>query len=133
MTIRNSKEQDFKRIMEIYAFAREYMKTHGNPNQWGPTNWSPEELILNDIRECNSYVCLNEAENVVGFFYFIQGYCTQGLNLLIEEARTIVPENELYFHCNIDNPASLKVMLKNSGVIHHKDQSRYYVRIKLRG
>ncbi len=35
MTIRNSKEQDFMRIMEIYAFAREYMKTHGNPNQWG--------------------------------------------------------------------------------------------------
>ncbi len=44
-----------------------------------------------------------------------------------------VPENELYLHCNIDNPASLKVMLKNGGVIHHKDQSGYYVRIKLRG
>lgn len=61
------------------------------------------------------------------------GYCTQGLKLLIEEARKIVPENELYLHCNIDNPASLKVMLKNGGVIHHKDQSGYYVRIKLRG
>lgn len=61
------------------------------------------------------------------------GYCTQGLKLLIEEARRIVPENELYLHCNIDNPASLRVMLKNGGVIHHKDQSGYYVRIKLRG
>ena len=37
--------------MEIYAFAREYMKTHGNPNQWDPTNWPPEELIHNDIKE----------------------------------------------------------------------------------
>ncbi len=61
------------------------------------------------------------------------GYCTQGLKLLIEEARKIVPENELYLHCNIDNSASLKVMLKNGGAIHHKDQSGYYVRIKLRG
>ena len=61
------------------------------------------------------------------------GYCTQGLKLLIEEARKIVPEDELYLHCNIDNPASLRVMIKNGGVIHHKDQSGYYVRIKLRG
>ena len=37
MKIRKSTEQDFKRIMEIYAFAREYMKTHGNPNQWEAT------------------------------------------------------------------------------------------------
>ena len=59
------------------------------------------------------------------------GYCTKGLKLLIEEAKKIVPENELYLHCNIDNPASLRVMIKNGGVIHHKDQSGYYVRIKL--
>ena len=59
--------------MEIYAFAREYMKTHGNPNQWGPTNWPPEELIHNDIKEGNSYVCLNDFEQVIGVFYFIQG------------------------------------------------------------
>ncbi len=44
-----------------------------------------------------------------------------------------VPENELYLHCNIDNPASLRVMIKNGGVIHHKDQNGYFVRIKLRG
>ena len=71
-------------------------------------------------------------------FYFLwsdegNGYCTQGLKLLIEEARKIVPENELYLHCNIDNPASLRVMIKNGGVIHHKDQDGYFVRIKLRG
>lgn len=41
--------------------------------------------------------------------------------------------NELYLHCNIDNPASLRVMIKNGGVIHHKDQDGYFVRIKLRG
>ena len=68
MRIRKSTEQDFKRIMEIYAFAREYMKTHGNPNQWGPTNWPPEELIHNDIKEENSYVCLNDSEKGIGAF-----------------------------------------------------------------
>ncbi len=60
MKIKKTTEQDFMRIMEIYAFAREYMKAHGNPNQWGPTNWPPEELIHNDIKEGKSYVCLKE-------------------------------------------------------------------------
>ena len=49
MKIRKSTEQDFTRIMEIYAFAREYMKTHGNPNQWGPTNWPPVKLMVSFI------------------------------------------------------------------------------------
>lgn len=61
-----------------------------------------------------------------------RGYCTQGLKMIIEEARKIVPENELYLHCNSDNAASLKVMLKNGGVIHHQNESGFFVRIKLR-
>ena len=61
-----------------------------------------------------------------------RGYCTKGLELLIHEARKIVPEDELYMHCNLDNPASLRVMQKNGGIIHHKDESGYFVRIKLR-
>lgn len=61
-----------------------------------------------------------------------RGYCTKGLGLLIEEAKKIVPENELYLHCNSDNEASLKVMLKNGGVIHHQNKDGFFVRIKLR-
>ncbi len=61
-----------------------------------------------------------------------KGYCTEGLRLLIEEARKIVPEDELYLHCNADNMASLRVMLKNGGTIHHKDENGVFVRIKLR-
>lgn len=49
MEIRKSTEQDFHRMMEIYAFARDFMAKHGNPSQWGPTHWPPEELIHNDI------------------------------------------------------------------------------------
>ena len=72
MEIRRSTEQDFDRMMAIYAHARAFMAAHGNPNQWGPTNWPPEELIHRDISSGNSYVCEHEGR-VVGTFYFIQG------------------------------------------------------------
>ena len=73
MMIRNSTGQDFDRMMEIYAFARDYMAEHGNPNQWGPTNWPPEDLIHNDIQSGNSYVCVNDEGKVIGTFYYICG------------------------------------------------------------
>ena len=72
MEIRKSTEKDFAAIMEIYAYARSFMAEHGNPNQWGPTNWPPEELIHSDIAAGNSYVC-TDGEKVVGTFYFIYG------------------------------------------------------------
>ena len=73
MQIRKTREEDVPRIMEIYAHARKFMKDHGNPNQWGPTNWPPEALIHDDIRDGNSYVCLNEKDQVIGTFFFIHG------------------------------------------------------------
>ena len=65
--------QDLDRIMEIYAYAREYMAQHGNPNQWGATNWPPESLIRRDIADGNSYVCENDEGKTVGTFFFICG------------------------------------------------------------
>lgn len=59
--------------MEIFCYARRFMAAHGNPNQWGPRNWPPEELIRRDIRVGDSYVCLNDTGRVIGTFYFIQG------------------------------------------------------------
>ena len=73
MKIRRSTEQDFERIMEIYAYARKFMAEHGNPNQWGPTCWPPEGLIHADIRSGDSYVCTDEEGRVVGVFYYIYG------------------------------------------------------------
>ena len=73
MRIRKTTLQDLDRVMEIYAFARQYMAQHGNPNQWGPTNWPPEKLIRNDIADGSSYVCENEAGKVIGTFFFIYG------------------------------------------------------------
>lgn len=73
MEIRKSVQEDLDRIMEIYKFARAFMASHGNPNQWGPTRWPPEDLIRQDIREGHSYVCVNSAGKVIGTFFFIQG------------------------------------------------------------
>ena len=49
MIIRHSEEKDFERMMEIYAYARQFMADHGNPLQWGPTNWPPADLLHQDI------------------------------------------------------------------------------------
>ena len=73
MYIRKSTKEDIRRMMEIYSYAREYMAEHGNPNQWGPTNWPPEELIRCDIREGNSYVCVSDTGKVIGTFFYISG------------------------------------------------------------
>ena len=51
MEIRHSKEADFDQIMKIYKYARKFMAENGNPNQWGPTNWPPEELIHSGVNE----------------------------------------------------------------------------------
>ena len=55
--IRKAEEKDLPGIMEIYAGAREFMAEHGNPRQWGNTNWPPEALIRKDISEGKSFVC----------------------------------------------------------------------------
>lgn len=72
MEIRHSTEEDFHQIMKIYEYARRFMAEHGNPNQWGPTNWPPEALIHSDIAAGNSYVCTYEGK-IVGTFFFNQG------------------------------------------------------------
>lgn len=59
-----------------------------------------------------------------------RGYATKGLKLLINEASKIIPEDEIYLRVNKNNPASLSVMLKNGGYIHHEDNEKYYVRIR---
>lgn len=69
MYIRKSEERDLKKIMEIYAAARRFMAEHGNPRQWGATNWPPEALIREDIKHGDSYVCIENDEIAAVFFY----------------------------------------------------------------
>ena len=85
MIIRKSDIQDLPRIQEIYAYARSFMAQHGNPNQWGPTNWPPEALLRQDIRDGHSYVCLDEDGRVIGTFFFIFGEDIEPTYRVIED------------------------------------------------
>ena len=73
MKIRKSTPNDLPRMLEIYAFARDFMARTGNPNQWGPNKWPPEALLREDIDSGHSYVCEDDAGRVAGTFFFIQG------------------------------------------------------------
>ena len=69
MEIRHTTEADLPVIMRIYSLARSFMAEHGNPRQWGPTNWPPEELIRADIAAGSSYVCIHHGRVIGTFFY----------------------------------------------------------------
>ncbi|MCR5188267.1 MAG: GNAT family N-acetyltransferase [Treponema sp.] len=69
MNIRPAQNSDIKHIMEIYAFARDFMAKNGNPNQWGPTNWPPLDLLKQDIEKQKLFVCIEDERIVAVFFY----------------------------------------------------------------
>jgi len=71
MEIRNTELTDLDKVMEIYDHARQYMREHGNMNQW--INGYPKiEMITEDIKERSSYVCLDDGQ-IVGVFRFTLG------------------------------------------------------------
>ncbi len=69
MQIRKADEIDVERMMDIYASARAFMAAHGNPRQWGPTNWPPRVLVEEDVATGRGYVCEHEGRIVGAFFY----------------------------------------------------------------
>ena len=95
--------------------------------------WKDGEII--GQYRIRHYLCesLRTGAGHIGYFiakpYRGKGYGTEGLRLTLEEARRIVPEEEFYLRVNRDNPASLRVMLKNGGRIAGQDGGHYYVRI----
>ena len=84
MEIRHSTPQDLDRMEEIYVHARQFMRETGNPNQWGPTNWPPTDLLREDIAAGRSYVCTCDGR-VVGTFCFLQGEDIEPTYRVIQE------------------------------------------------
>lgn len=68
MMIRKTSQQDIERVMDIYAAARAFMASDGNPDQWGIA-YPPQNMIEDDITQGYSYVC-EEDGVVLGVFYF---------------------------------------------------------------
>ncbi len=64
--------------------------------------------------------------------YRNHGYASEGLKLIIEEARKLpIDTNELYLRVLKNNSASLKVQQKNGAKIVREDDTHYYTRIPL--
>lgn len=93
-----------------------------------------DDTIVGQFR-IRHYLCESLRTGAGHIGYFIakpfrgKGYGTEGLRLTLEEARRIVPEEEFYLRVNLDNPASLHVMLRNGGRVVGQDESHYFVRI----
>ncbi len=69
--VRKATKEDLPRILAIYAQAREFMASRGNPSQWGGHH-PPATLLEGDIRLGNLYVL--EADGIIhGVFAFILG------------------------------------------------------------
>ena len=83
MQIRKTTIADLPRLLELYANARAFMADHGNPRQWGATNWPPEALLRQDIANGNSYVCV-EDDRIVGTFFYIAGHDIESTYRIIE-------------------------------------------------
>ena len=90
-SIRHTVVDDLPAIMEIYSYARSYMALHGNPRQWGLTNWPPEQLIREDIAAGRSYVCLC-GDRIAATFCYIEGAGVEPTYAKINEGSWKSPE-----------------------------------------
>ncbi len=68
MNIRKSTRNDLDILMHLYENARTFMRSHGNPTQWG-TTYPEKDLILSDIESGHSYVC-EEHDKIIATFYY---------------------------------------------------------------
>lgn len=69
--VRKATQQDFSRILEIYAYARSFMAQNGNPTQWGKT-YPDAKLLQEDLSEERLYV-VTCGDKVCGVFMFTIG------------------------------------------------------------
>ncbi len=66
--IRKAEEPDLLEVMDLYAYARQFMELHGNETQWGQT-YPPKELLQRDISRGTLYV-ISDGTGIHGVFYF---------------------------------------------------------------
>lgn len=84
-----------------------------------------------NLRHClNDF--LREGPGHIGYCiskkYRGKGYATKGLELTLTKARQMCI-HEVYMSVNKDNPASLRVQIKNGAYIHHENEKEYFTRV----
>lgn len=67
LEIRKTRKEDIPQIKQIFATARQFMASNGNPDQWAPTYPSDEQL-LNDINNGDSFVVISDSRQIVATF-----------------------------------------------------------------
>lgn len=69
--IRLANYEDLNQILDIYAHARKFMASTGNPYQWG-NNYPDAEILKSDIEKGHLHVCYDE-NTIYGVFVFFVG------------------------------------------------------------
>ncbi|MCQ2235816.1 MAG: GNAT family N-acetyltransferase [Bacteroidales bacterium] len=72
MLIRPTDVSELPVLAQIFESARQYMRSTGNPTQWGSSRPSLDK-VKNDIHLGHSYVCINNNGEIVATFAFIKG------------------------------------------------------------
>lgn len=70
--IRKTQLTETDRLMDIFMQAKRIMRKDGNMKQW-TGNYPSVEIITQDIQNGNSYVCLDDTDEIIGTFAFIPG------------------------------------------------------------
>ena len=77
MNVRLATREDIPEILWTFAIARDYMKKHDNPTQWGD-DWPNQEILEEDIEKEICYVLTQEnvalgGEEILGAFTMFYG------------------------------------------------------------
>lgn len=70
--IKKTQLEEIDILMGIFEQAKRIMRKDGNMKQW-TGNYPSTDIVKADIQNGNSYVCLNEKEEIIGTFAFIRG------------------------------------------------------------
>ena len=108
-----------------------------------PEGWVPQTCfflwhddVIVGLFHLRHFLCESLVEGsghigyIIGNEYRGRGYGIEGLGLVLQVASQMVPEDEIYLRVKKDNTASLKIMQKNGGYIHHEDAEHFFVRVK---
>lgn len=70
--IRLAKENEIDRALEIFEIARQFMRDHGNPNQWN-TSYPDRETLTDDVAKGQLYFICDENDYPRAAFAFLHG------------------------------------------------------------
>ncbi|MGI6816184.1 GNAT family N-acetyltransferase [Bacteroides sp. KG123] len=72
IAIRRTRSEEADVLTDVFGKAKRIMRESGNMRQW-TGNYPSKEIIVADIENGNSYVCTDNAGEIIGTFAFIRG------------------------------------------------------------